>query len=104
MYSTQNTTKASDGTLKAASPVARIVKSQEECQRTDIDEPGFVWCGCGGNAEAEGITLSRLDVGVYVLTGSAGLASGDGSYCRQWTRAAWENWVWLKLNKPLTAS
>ncbi|MFO4022465.1 phage tail protein, partial [Enterobacter hormaechei] len=76
IYSTQNTTKASDGTLKAASPVARIVKSQEECQRTDIDEPGFVWCGCGtANAEAEGITLSRLDVGVYVLTGSAGLAS-----------------------------
>ncbi|HCM9721990.1 hypothetical protein I4P11_22335 [Enterobacter hormaechei] len=76
MYSTQNTTKASDGTLKAASPVARIVKSQEECQRTDIDEPGFDWCGCGtANAEAEGITLSRLDVGVYALTGSAGLAS-----------------------------
>lgn len=76
IYSTQNTTKASDGTLKAASPVARIVKSQEECQRTDIDEPGFVWCGCGtANAEAEGITLSRLDVGVYALAGSAGLAS-----------------------------
>ncbi|MBM7013619.1 phage tail protein [Enterobacter quasihormaechei] len=76
LYSTQNTTKSSDGTLKAASPVARIVKSLEECQRTDIDEAGFVWCGCGtANAEAEGITLSRLDVGVYVLTGSAGLAS-----------------------------
>ncbi|EPF0186445.1 hypothetical protein ACSN7F_000608 [Enterobacter hormaechei] len=76
LYSTQNTTKSSDGTLKAASPVARIVKSLEECQRTDIDEAGFVWCGCGtANAEAEGITLSRLDVGVYVLTGSTGLAS-----------------------------
>ncbi|WP_227163357.1 phage tail fiber protein [Enterobacter hormaechei] len=75
-YTTTNTTKASDGTLKAASPVARIVKSLEECQRTDIDEAGFVWCGCGtANDEAEGITLSRLDVGVYVLTGSAGLAS-----------------------------
>ncbi|HBL8821617.1 TPA: phage tail protein [Enterobacter hormaechei] len=75
-YTTGNTTKASDGTIKAASPVARIVKSQEECQRTDIDEPGFVWCGCGtANAEAEGITLSRLDVGVYSLAGSAGLAS-----------------------------
>ncbi|SAD79906.1 Uncharacterised protein [Enterobacter hormaechei] len=75
-YTDKNTTKSSDGTLKAASPVARIVKSQEECQRTDIDEPGFVWCGCGtANAEAEGITLSRLDVGVYVLTGSVGLAS-----------------------------
>lgn len=76
MYTEANTTKASDGTLKEASPVARIVKTQEENQRTDIDEPGFVWCGCGtANAEAEGITISRLDVGVYVLTGSAGLAS-----------------------------
>ncbi|WP_426728937.1 hypothetical protein [Enterobacter cloacae complex sp. 372C4] len=76
LYTTGNTTKSSDGTLKAASPVARIVKSQEECQRTDIDEQGFAWCGCGtANAEAEGITLSRLDIGVYMLTGSAGLAS-----------------------------
>ncbi|WP_303757202.1 hypothetical protein [Enterobacter kobei] len=76
VYTTANTTKASDGTLKAASPVARIVKSQEECQRTDIDEQGYAWCGCGtANAEAEGITLTRLDVGVYMLTGSAGLAS-----------------------------
>lgn len=75
-YNTLNTTKASDGTLKAASPVARIVASQEACQRADIAEEGFSWCGCGtANAEAEGITLSRLDVGVYVLTGSAGLAS-----------------------------
>lgn len=78
VYTEANTTKASDGTLKAASPVARIVKTQEENQRTDIDEPGFVWCGCGtANAEAEGINISRLDVGVYVLTGSTGLAS-DG--------------------------
>ncbi|WP_332872808.1 hypothetical protein [Enterobacter ludwigii] len=65
-------------TLKAASPVARIIKSQEENQRSDIVDDGFLWCGCGAaNAEAEGITISRLDVGVYVLTGSAGLAS-DG--------------------------
>ncbi|EPC4044076.1 phage tail protein [Enterobacter mori] len=75
LYSTGNTTKASDGTLKAASPVALIVKSYEECQRADIAEDGFVWCGCGtANVEAEGITISRLDVGVYVLAGSAGLA------------------------------
>ncbi|MFV9138249.1 phage tail protein, partial [Enterobacter hormaechei] len=34
------------------------------------------WCGGGtANEEAEGIKISRLDVGVYVLTGSAGLAS-----------------------------
>jgi hypothetical protein len=78
LYGTANTTKASDGTLKAASPVARIVNSHEDNQRTDVAEDGFSWCGCGtANAEAEGITISRLDVGVYVLTGSAGLAS-DG--------------------------
>lgn len=76
LYTTANTTKASDGTLKAASPVARIVASQEACQRVDIAEDGFAWCGCGtANTEAEGISLSRLDVGVYVLAGSAGLAS-----------------------------
>lgn len=104
LYSTQNTSKSSDGTLKAASPVARIVKSTEECQRTDIDEAGFVWCGCGtANAEAEGITLSRLDVGVYVLTGSAGGVRG-WQLLPPMDLAAWENWVWLKLNKPLTAS
>ncbi|WP_447214210.1 phage tail fiber protein [Enterobacter ludwigii] len=76
VYSTGNTTKASDGTLKAASPVARIVQSKEANQRTDLYEDGFSWCGCGtANEEAEGIQLSRLDVGVYLLTGSSGLAS-----------------------------
>ena len=75
-YSTANTTKASDGTLKAASPVARIVKSKDESQRSDVAEEGYNWCGCGtANTEAEGIKISRLDVGVYVLIGSAGLAS-----------------------------
>ncbi|HCR0900089.1 TPA: phage tail protein [Enterobacter cloacae] len=75
-YTTGNTTKASDGTLKAASPVARIVTSRDVCQRADVAEDGFSWCGCGtANSEAEGITLYRLDVGVYMLTGSEGLAS-----------------------------
>ncbi|PNF13304.1 hypothetical protein A6J71_08170 [Enterobacter cancerogenus] len=76
LYTTANTTKSSDGTLKAASPVARIVKSREETERADVAEDGFSWCGCGtANSEAEGISLSRLDVGIYVLAGSAGLAS-----------------------------
>ncbi|MGX4988990.1 phage tail fiber protein [Enterobacter kobei] len=76
IYTEANTTKASDGTLKAASPVARIVNSQADNQRKDVGEEGFTWCGCGtANAEAEGITISRFDVGVYTLTGSAGLAS-----------------------------
>ncbi|EKK5425985.1 TPA: phage tail protein [Enterobacter hormaechei subsp. xiangfangensis] len=76
LYSENNTTRASDGTLKVASPVVRIVRSQEECRRADVDKDGFSWCGCGtANAEAEGVTLFRLDVGVYVISGSAGLAS-----------------------------
>ncbi len=76
LYGTANTTKSSDGTIKAASPVARIVASKDGNQRADVAEDGFAWCGCGtANAEAEGITISRLDVGVYVLAGSAGLAS-----------------------------
>lgn len=75
-YTTGNTTKSSDGTLKAASPVARIAASADTCLRSDIAEDGFTWCGCGtANTEAEGIKISRVDVGVYVLTGSAGLAS-----------------------------
>lgn len=75
VYSTGNTTRAADGTLKAASPVARIVKSQEENKRTDIDEMDFEWCGAGTrNSEAAGITIMRMDTGIYVLTGSLGLA------------------------------
>ncbi|HFK5639126.1 TPA: phage tail protein [Enterobacter hormaechei subsp. steigerwaltii] len=75
-WTTSNTTVTSDGTIKQASPIARIVKSQGENQRTDVENDGFTWCGCGtANAEAEGIKISRLDVGVYVLIGSAGLAS-----------------------------
>lgn len=78
VYDDGNTTKSSDGTLKAASPVARIVTGQDVCERADIADDGFFWCGCGtANAEAEGVTLSRINVGVYKLTGSAGLAS-DG--------------------------
>jgi hypothetical protein len=76
IYTTGNTTKASDGTLKAASPVARIVKSQNDTERKDIAEDGFIWCGAGTcNEEAEGITISREDVGIYSVTGATGLAS-----------------------------
>ncbi|AFM75995.1 tail fiber protein [Escherichia phage mEpX1] len=75
-WTTSNTTVTSDGTIKQASPIARIVKSEQENQRADVGDDGFTWCGCGtSNAEAEGVSISRLDVGVYVITGSAGLAS-----------------------------
>ena len=76
LYGTANTTKGSDGTIKAASPVARIVQSQEACQRADVDDDGFMWCGCGtANREAEGITISRLDTVYYNITCSSGLYS-----------------------------
>jgi len=75
IYHTGNTTRASDGTLKAASPIARIVKSQAESARPDIDEQGYSWCGNGTcNDEAQGIIITRLDVGEYKIVGSAGLA------------------------------
>ncbi|KEA52765.1 hypothetical protein DT73_11775 [Mangrovibacter sp. MFB070] len=75
-YTTGNTTKASDGTLSAASPVARVVQSQNICTRADIGEDSFEWCGAGtANEEARGITIARLDTGVYAISGSAGLAS-----------------------------
>ncbi|MFB4911976.1 hypothetical protein ACE3LG_24580, partial [Enterobacter hormaechei subsp. xiangfangensis] len=52
-WTTSNTTVTSDGTIKQASPIARIVKSQGENRRTDIENDGFTWCGCGtANAEA----------------------------------------------------
>ncbi|MEI9687450.1 phage tail protein [Kosakonia cowanii] len=74
-YSTGNTTRAADGSVKAASPIVRIVKSKEDCTRPDIDEADFEWCGAGvANAEAEGVTLTREATGVYLLEGSAGLA------------------------------
>ena len=75
VYTDKNTTKASDGTLKAASPVARIVTSDTVNERVDLYEEGFTWCGAGTcNVEALGINISRTEVGVYILTGSSGLA------------------------------
>ncbi|WP_426817688.1 phage tail protein [Winslowiella sp. 2C04] len=76
LYTTGNTTRSSDGTLKAASPIARVVKSQEFSAREDIAESGFEWCGCGtANEEARGIAISRQDTGVYTVDGSLGLAT-----------------------------
>ncbi|MBF7954581.1 phage tail protein [Rahnella victoriana] len=74
-YHTGNTTKASNGVLSAASPVARIVQSKSACTRPDIAEDSFEWCGAGvANEEARGITITRVDVGVYTVAGSLGFA------------------------------
>lgn len=75
-YHEGNTTKSSGGVLSAASPVVRLVKSREETQRPDVDDSHFEWCGCGtANDEARGVMCERLDVGVYQIHGSLGLAT-----------------------------
>lgn len=75
VYDGNNTTKASDGTLKAASPVARIAPP-DSTTRPDIDEDDFEWCGYGvANSEAHGIEIIRDGVGVYRVTGAKSLAS-----------------------------
>ncbi len=65
---------------------------------------GFFWSGCGtANTEAEGIKISSWMLVYMPCSVPQAWHQKAGSYCRQWT-LAWENWVWLKLNKPLTAS
>lgn len=75
VYHAGNTTKASDGTLKVASPVARIA-SPDSTLRPDIDESDFEWCGYGvANGEAHGIEIIREDVGIYRVKGAKSLAA-----------------------------
>lgn len=58
-YSTGNTTKASDGTLKAASPVVKL----------------FADGSFETNDESEGCTVTRLATGQYLVEGCQGLNS-----------------------------
>jgi len=59
LYGTANTTRASDGTLKAASPVVKIFMNGE----------------CRTNDESEGCTVTRLAVGEYLVEGCEGMHS-----------------------------
>lgn len=59
VYSTANTTKASDGTLKAASPVIRVF-SDGRYETND---------------ESEGCTVTHLAVGEYLVEGCEGMNS-----------------------------
>ncbi|HFK5797981.1 TPA: phage tail protein [Enterobacter hormaechei subsp. oharae] len=65
-YTTGNTTRASDGTLKAASPIVKIF--HDGTYET--------------NAESEGVTVTRLEVGIYLINECEGLNSD----------AAWGGW------------
>ncbi|MGC4609761.1 phage tail protein [Escherichia coli] len=59
LYGTANTTMASDGTLKAASPVVKIFMNGEYHT----------------NDESEGCTVTRLSVGEYLVEGCKGMNS-----------------------------
>ena len=75
IYTTGNTTRGSGGALSAASPILRIVDVARS-ERRDLLEQTFEAAGAYGaaNDEARGVTVERVDVGVYVITGSLGLA------------------------------
>lgn len=59
IYSTQNTTKASDGTLKAASPVVKL----------------FADGSFETNDESEGCSVTRMKAGEYLIEGCMGMNS-----------------------------
>ncbi|MEL2240663.1 hypothetical protein PAS25_06600 [Leclercia adecarboxylata] len=63
VYTTTNTTKAADGTLKAASPIVKVFHDGE----SEVNE------------ESEGCTVKRLGVGEYLIEGCIGLNS-DASW------------------------
>lgn len=66
VYSTLNTTRTSDGNLKAASPIVKL----------------FADGSFETNDESEGATVTRLDVGQYLIEGCEALNSD----------AAWGGW------------
>ncbi|AZE48266.1 hypothetical protein C4K04_2593 [Pseudomonas chlororaphis] len=75
LYHTGNTTRGSGGVLSAASPILRIANVADS-QRRDLDEQTFEPAGEWGmaNSEARGVSVERLSVGEYRVTGSLGLA------------------------------
>lgn len=74
-YHTGNTTRGSGGALSAASPIVRIA-SVADSTRRDLQEQTFEPAGSWGvsNDQARGVLVERLDIGVYRVTGSQGLA------------------------------
>jgi len=71
LLSSSNTTVDANGFIKAASPIFRLANVAE-----DASGDGFTLDGCGAyNGEAEGVTASHDDVGVYTVSGSLGFAT-----------------------------
>lgn len=76
LYHTGNTTRGSGGVLSAASPIVRVA-SVADSERLDLLEQTFEVAGAWGvaNSEARGVTIDRVEVGVYRITGALGLAA-----------------------------
>lgn len=71
-YNSSNVTVASDGSLMAASPIARISTDVNTSNRDDISSGGFSWSGSGAvNGEASQYTISRSAVGTYLIEGAS---------------------------------
>jgi hypothetical protein len=75
IYHNGNTTRGSGGVLSAASPIVRIADVAHS-ERRDLLELTFKQAGLWGaaNDEAHGVTVERVDLGVYRITGALGLA------------------------------
>ena len=76
LYGTSNTTVASDGSIHAASPIARVVDSVSNSKRSDLLQDDFAEAGdcSAANNEARGISVTKTSTGTYSLVGSKGLA------------------------------
>ncbi|MGQ7243715.1 phage tail fiber protein [Salinicola sp. V024] len=73
VLSSNNTTTDSNGFIKSASPIFRLANDA-----LDAAGDGFTLDNCGAyNSEAQGVSASHDDVGVYTVSGSLGFAS-DG--------------------------
>jgi hypothetical protein len=75
IYHDGNTTRGSGGALSAASPIVRIANVADST-RLDLQESTFEPAGSWGvaNDQAYGVSVERLSVGEYRVTGSLGLA------------------------------
>ncbi|RUR38570.1 hypothetical protein [Vreelandella populi] len=72
-WDTVNTTVDSNGFIKSASPILRLSNHSADAVNEDLN---FEEAGAGAvNGEAQGVTATRDDVGVYTISGSLGFAT-----------------------------
>ncbi|CAH3667180.1 MULTISPECIES: phage tail fiber protein [Serratia] len=73
VITTSNTTTDANGFIKKASPIARVSDNPENMTDNYLD--GFVLSGLAAvNQDATGVSAEKIDTGIYVISGAAGLA------------------------------